>query len=332
LTPKLKRRGVTIETEIEYRVGPYFVLAVNICSIDWRELIASIHQDLALRKQRWENELRSETDAENDDDRGILLKWREFLVRIIEMQGNDMLANIFYWFFYLHYLVYFPVCYLAYYTFLGQSIRKLILSSVTDEIFFYVEEKGMEMEIRIRMAANQAAFMLSALREIRAEGRALEKRRQETKQQEKGETIGPLLGPAIKTDAGPAVVPEGFEVPANLEFIGLELALPVGFRRLRWALLSNESKFVIDALYKTEAKYEDITVGHWDKHVDHIGSTNLPDSVDPKEFIGATKQGSYMMPRSAFVSANMCYETHYIVAYNDYCFCLKKRGKIEQRS
>jgi VAD1 Analog of StAR-related lipid transfer domain len=33
------------------------------------------------------------------------------------------------------------------------------------------------------------------------------------------------------------------------------------------------------------------------------------------------------MPKSAFVSANMCYETARIVAYNDYVFCLKKEAK-----
>ena len=32
------------------------------------------------------------------------------------------------------------------------------------------------------------------------------------------------------------------------------------------------------------------------------------------------------MPKSAFVKANMCYETAYIEAYNDYCFSLKKKA------
>lgn len=32
------------------------------------------------------------------------------------------------------------------------------------------------------------------------------------------------------------------------------------------------------------------------------------------------------MPKSAFVKANMCHETMCIEAYNDYCFCLKKKA------
>jgi hypothetical protein len=45
-------------------------------------------------------------------------------------------------------------------------------------------------------------------------------------------------------------------MPESLEFIGLELELPVGFRRLRWALLSSKSTFLTEAVFKTESKYE----------------------------------------------------------------------------
>ena len=41
--------------------------------------------------------------------------------------------------------------------------------------------------------------------------------------------------------------------------------------------------------------------------------------------MGAEKETSYLMPKSAFVKANMAYETNQITAYNDYCFCIKKR-------
>jgi hypothetical protein len=33
-----------------------------------------------------------------------------------------------------------------------------------------------------------------------------------------------------------------------------------------------------------------------------------------------------MMPKSAFVKANVCNETAYIEAYNDYCFAMKKKA------
>jgi hypothetical protein len=43
-----------------------------------------------------------------------------------------------------------------------------------------VEEKGMEMEIEVRKAKRQAAFMLAALRELRADDRALKKKQHES--------------------------------------------------------------------------------------------------------------------------------------------------------
>lgn len=210
---------------------------------------------------------------------------------------------------------------------LGNAIRQFVLSSVTDEIFNYIEEKGMAMEIEIRSAPTQAAFMLSALREIRADGRELKKKQKESESAGKGEIIGPLLGPAIKTDKRPVPKPNGFEVPENLDFVGLEVDLPVGFRRLRWALLAADSTFVTEGLYRHEARYDSITWGEWDKCNEYIGQTNLPDSVDPSDFAGAQKKASYLMPKSAFVKANMCYEIHKIEVYNDYCFCFKKQAR-----
>ena len=115
----------------------------------------------------------------------------------------------------------------------------------------------MEMEISVSDAANQAAFMLSAIRELRADGRELKKKRQETQSAQKGSILGPLLGPAIRLDKATAPEkPPGFEVPENLEFVGLELDLPVGFRRLRWALLSSNSQFLVDGVLRAEAKYD----------------------------------------------------------------------------
>ena len=99
--------------------------------------------------------------------------------------------------------------------------------------------------------------MLAALRELREDSRELKKKREETESADKGEVLGPLLGPAIKSDKGPATPPPGFAPPENLEFVGLETDLPVGFKRLRWALLSSDSKFCTDALFAAEAKYEE---------------------------------------------------------------------------
>lgn len=67
-----------------------------------------------------------------------------------------------------------------------------------------------------------------------------------------------------------------------------------------------------------------ITMGGWDKHGDTIGLPKAPDGVNEADYIGATVETSYLMPKSAFVKANMAYETATIAEYNDYCLVLKK--------
>ncbi|CAB9525982.1 expressed unknown protein [Seminavis robusta] len=331
LKPKMKRRGVTIETEIEYRIGPYFVLAVNILSIDWGRLIVATKKDVVIRESRWQamqrrKALEEGAEANADAEESRWRKRWEMFCHFTRMTRFDMIAQVLSWLHYCHWIIYWPVCTFYYYTFMGSTIRSFIISSVTDEIFFYVEEKGMEMEIEVKKAKRQAAFMLSALREIRADDRALKKKQQESDSADKGTILGPLLGPAIKQDKDAPVIPPGFEIPENLEDVGLELDLPVGFRRLRWALLSSTSEFLKEAVFRTECNYDDLTFGSWSKHDENIGAVETPPGVDPADFLGAEKETSYLMPKSAFVSANMCYETNRIAAYNDYVFCLKKEA------
>lgn len=76
--------------------------------------------------------------------------------------------------------------------------------------------------------------------------------------------------------------------------------------------------------HRVQLCYYSLTFGSWSKHDEHIGSPELPADVDPSDFVGAEKEVSYLMPKSAFVSANMCYETNRIAMYSDYCFVLKK--------
>jgi hypothetical protein len=115
----------------------------------------------------------------------------------------------------------------------------------------------MQMDIGIRDASTQAAFMLAALREMRADGREQKKKKQEGDSGTQVVILGPLLGPAIKGDKNVAPPkPAGFEIPTNLDFVGLELDVPVGFKRLRWALLSGESTFMTEAVFRGEVKYE----------------------------------------------------------------------------
>lgn len=118
----------------------------------------------------------------------------------------------------------------------------VMLSSL--EIFSYVEGKGMEMQIQVMPPDKQTAFMLSALRELR-EGN--QKKKEEGKDNTSTNIIGPLLGPAIPADQGPP--PPEKDIPDNLEFITFEIDLPVGFQRLRWAILSQKSRFFTDAFF-----------------------------------------------------------------------------------
>ena len=116
----------------------------------------------------------------------------------------------------------------------------------------------MEMDVVIKDSQHQAPFMISALKEIRADGRELKKKQDGESAESEVELLGPLLGPMIKEDSSPAPpIPDGFELPENLEFVGLELIVGVGFRRLRWAILNKDSKFILDAVYKTESNYEE---------------------------------------------------------------------------
>ena len=113
------------------------------------------------------------------------------------------------------------------------------------------------MNIQIQDAESQAVCMLSALQGIRKDSRKFKKKQEKAGSTDEAELLGPLLGPAIKDDSKSAPpIPDGLEIPENLENVSLELNLQVGFQRLRWALLSSESSFVKDAVWKTELNYE----------------------------------------------------------------------------
>ena len=99
--------------------------------------------------------------------------------------------------------------------------------------------------------------MLSALRELRADDKERKKKQAESETADKGTILGPLLGPAIKSDKDPVVIPPEFAIPDNLEDVGLELDLPVGFKRLRWAILSSESEFLKEAVFRAECSYDE---------------------------------------------------------------------------
>lgn len=280
------------------------------------------NRDVSERTAKWVKSVESD-----DAKEGVVRRHGpvENLLRLFKMAQLEVLAGFLALLYYTHWMIYTPICWLLYTFLIGETFRKYFLSSVTDEIFFYVEQKGMEMNIQIHDAESQAVCMLSCLQEIRAEGRALKKKQEKAGSPDEEELLGPLLGPPIKDDNGSAPsIPDGFDIPENLDFVGLELNLLVGFKRLRWALLSSQSTFIQDAVWTSKLNYDNIETNEWNNHDELVGcTTKLPDDVSEGKFVGAEKVKSYLMPKSAFVAANTATETTIIETYNDYCFSMK---------
>jgi len=132
------------------------------------------------------------------------------------------------------------------------------------------------------------------------------------------------LGPKIDKDSLPAVCPSGFKIPPNLERDTVDIVLPVGFNRLRCALLDKGSEFMEKNYYEERLQNTEIKVGGWDKLDDYIGKHDLPKDISEEEFIGAERKYQYKMPKTMLVGANTAYGNARIIEHNDYCFALKK--------
>ena len=66
-------------------------------------------------------------------------------------------------------------------------------------------------------------------------------------------------------------------------------------------------------------------MGNWSSNEKEIGLPKTPDATDEKAFLNSTLEYSYLMPKSAFVKANMCYATLEIIHYDNYCFVIKEK-------
>lgn len=134
MTPRLKRRGVFIETEIEYRVGAYFVLAVNILRVDWRRLVRMAHKDVVERRAKWIKEAASE-----DAKEGVTRLYGPIasLIRLSRMTKMEVLAQFISLLFYTHWSIFTPICMFLYHFVMGETFRMYFLSSVTDGKFFW---------------------------------------------------------------------------------------------------------------------------------------------------------------------------------------------------
>ena len=337
--PQLKNRGVGIQTEIEYRSGQYFVLAVNVHHIDWIKLFDHTAKQLARERRRWIREQKHRQSKRASVMSSVTSEAKEapkkkkrtvhqllLAARMRFPSRNEVVAQFLAFMNRFHFIISLPLVNLLYYIGAKYMVDKYILTVVTDDIFRYVEKKGMEMQLEIKGNNKQASFMLAALRELREDDK---KRKELEDEGDSGEgaksIVGPLLGPIIKEDAGDAKIPADFNPPAALEFEAFEVDLPVGFLRLRWALLNQDSKFWKDAFFVDIMKYDNITDGRWSCHEKEIGLPKIPDGIDESEFINATLEFSYLMPKSAFVKANTCYATHEIIHYDENCFVIKEK-------
>ncbi len=145
--PQLEIRGVSIHTEIEYRVGPYFVLAVNVLDVDWMVLMEHTHNMvLKQRRQRAKDQrIRKANNASigngiSEDiakkKKGKTVKQRIFQIRQIFPSWNEIVAQILAFMHRLHFLLTLPLLH-TFYFFppIKYLVNRFILAVVTDGMF-----------------------------------------------------------------------------------------------------------------------------------------------------------------------------------------------------
>ena len=140
---------------------------------------------------------------------------------------------------------------------------------------------------RFPYSNDQASFMLAALREIRSGGKKGQVE-EDGEGDEEAKPIIPLMGPIIKSDNNVVQAPPNFSPPDILEFVGLETDLPVGFLRLRWAMLHKESSFLKEAFWADVMQYEKIEMQQWSSNENEIGLPSVSDGVDENSFLNVS--------------------------------------------
>jgi hypothetical protein len=146
MAPQLKRRGVIIETELEYRVGPYFVLAVNIISIDWAKLIQYSHRLVNKKKNDWIAQRKE--DGKLPAETSAMASLIQLLFRLSQLTRFEILAQALAWMYYLHWAIYTPICWALFRYFINSTMHKYILATVTDGklfLFHHMYFKGVQI-------------------------------------------------------------------------------------------------------------------------------------------------------------------------------------------
>ena len=149
MKPQLKERGIDIEAEIEYQQGAFFIVSVNIKSIDWLLFMRFIHFQLLANhlKRRQKQHQRTDDSGSSSVSSSKSIRRSSFSVPSKTKKGLLPLLNyrrkifptVFEAIAYaLYYLYYFPwfisllVCLVSYHTFCKELIHKFIIHSVTD--------------------------------------------------------------------------------------------------------------------------------------------------------------------------------------------------------
>jgi hypothetical protein len=147
MPPQLKSRGVQVETEIEYRVGPYFIIAVNVLSVSWVMFMNFSYKDNRVRRQKWAQEesrrqkLREgtaeegkATDAEEEPSK--LKRALHFIQMLRNKTLFDIITKSLSLLYHLPWIVSVPICWSMYHVFLRKTMRRYILNTVTDGKFY----------------------------------------------------------------------------------------------------------------------------------------------------------------------------------------------------
>lgn len=136
------------------------------------------------------------------------------------------------------------------------------------------------------------------------------------------------LGKVLVRDNDSAVQPHEFFPPENLTHVNIKINLPVGFRRVRKAILYQNSMFVADVVLKKKLKCTGLTVDTWNKCSQDIGwprkLTLTGNDIKISEFIGAKRKFEYKLPNSRTDNCALnVSETMELLVYNDFCFVVK---------
>ena len=143
MAPQLELRGVTIHTEIEYRAGPYFVLAVNVLEIDWILLMDHTRKMLVRQRRKWTRDQRirkerSSTHVRSGADGSKKKKKKKLEHYLVSIRyhfpsRNEIVGQILAFMNRLHFIFAIPLLHIFYsIPFVSYAVNKFILTVVTD--------------------------------------------------------------------------------------------------------------------------------------------------------------------------------------------------------